>query len=686
MNNFSTSQALIDNVVDFISIKKYNKIFSKTNNNSIFYGWGRKKSGKKAIELSKINKSKFVLMEDGFLRSINSHNNKNEKTFSIVKDDIGIYYDATIESKLENILNNYNFKSNKKLIETSKKAINLILDNNISKYNHMEDLPLYYFKNNNIKRILIIAQTANDSSLEYGLANNFSTNDIIKDAIKENPQSEIYIKIHPDVLSGIKNSDIDIDKIPNKVIILEGNYNPISLLKYFSKVYTKTSQMGFEALLTGCECICYGAPFYSNWGLTIDKVKIDRRKRNLSIEEVFAASYILYSSYYNNYNEKESDIIDVLDTIKNKKYSTTHNKAFLFGFSLWKQNYIKLFLKEYKSENIFFINGEHDLLRIAIHKGLYRESDIFIWGKKEYLEIEDFANTHNIKIKRIEDGFIRSVGLGSDLTKPYSMVVDNNGIYFDPTVPSDLEIILNNKNNFTNINDYSNFIKNKILSNKISKYNNENKKIDEDIIKTDKKKILVIGQVEDDASIKYGGMGMNNLKLLKEVKEKNKNSYIVYKSHPDVLSGNRIGKIDKKIILKYADLNIENISINDILEKVDEIHTITSLTGFEALLRGKKVFTYGIPFYSGWGLTNDKHKIERRRKNLKLEELVYSVYYLYPMYINPKNDNYCNPEILIDYIKLEKNKINKSTIYKTNLKIRNYISRKSQIIMRKMKK
>ena len=36
---------------------------------------------------------------------------------------------------------------------------------------------------------------------------------------------------------------------------------------------------------------------------------------------------------------------------------------------------------------------------------------------------------------------------------------------------------------------------------------------------------------------------------------------------------------------------------------VDEVHTLTSLTGFEALLRGIEVHAYGGPFYAGWGLT-----------------------------------------------------------------------------------
>ncbi|XSZ47619.1 hypothetical protein ACP8HZ_04065 [Francisella noatunensis] len=49
----------------------------------------------------------------------------------------------------------------------------------------------------------------------------------------------------------------------------------------------------------------------------------------------------------------------------------------------------------------------------------YADIEIFIWGRKEFAEVQEFARANNIKITRVEDGFIRSVALGSDLTQPY---------------------------------------------------------------------------------------------------------------------------------------------------------------------------------------------------------------------------------------------------------------------------
>ena len=114
---------------------------------------------------------------------------------------------------------------------------------------------------------------------------------------------------------GVVLKDIDIESARQKCIIIEENVNPLSLLKHFSKVYTKTSGMGFEALLVGCECVCFGMPFYAGWGITEDKSTCKRRVAKRSIEEVFAAAYILYTRYYNPYTKKPSDVFDVIETI-----------------------------------------------------------------------------------------------------------------------------------------------------------------------------------------------------------------------------------------------------------------------------------------------------------------------------------------------------------------------------------
>jgi len=355
--NYSTSKQLIKNTKNFLNIKHYSFVNYLFRQSGVFYGWGRKNSGLKAVELAKKHTTSFVLLEDGFIRSLGL-GVEGYPSFSLVEDDVGIYYDATVPSKLENLLNIYDFSADSELMKKAQEAIELIRVHNISKYNNAPKVDTRFQSKFGMtesvfgmtesvfgmtegvsgmtesvlgmtegvsgmteikKRVLVIAQTAGDASLKYGMLDDYTTDDMISSAISENPDATVYLKVHPDVLSGKKKSDIDINVAKKKCIIIEENINPISLLKYFDKVYTKTSGMGFEALLVGCECVCFGMPFYAGWGITDDRTKCERRKRVLSVEEVFAAAYILYTRYYNSYEKRECDIFEVMQEIVAKR-------------------------------------------------------------------------------------------------------------------------------------------------------------------------------------------------------------------------------------------------------------------------------------------------------------------------------------------------------------------------------
>ncbi|MCV3367990.1 capsular polysaccharide biosynthesis protein [Campylobacter lari] len=639
--------------------------FGKIKKSDVFVGWGRKNSGLKAIKLAKKYNVKFLLLEDGFLRSINLGVEKSP-SFSIVKDDVGIYYDATTPSKLENILNTYGFRTEE--LEQAKKAIELIKKEKLSKYNNNLCIPKELF-NDNEERVLIITQVANDASLKFGLVDGFSTQEIVNDAIKENPNAKVYIKIHPDVLSGRKQSDFDVQDLPNNCVVIKENYNPIELLSYFKKVYTKTSGMGFEALMLGCECVCYGVPFYAGWGLTQDKQVCQRRFKKRTLEEVFYATYVLYSEYFNPYLNQKSDIFDAIYTLaKYKKIEQANSNVLYFlGFSKWKREFVKPFFKA-KNNKIIFLNSLDELYKIKLKP----EDKIFIWGKKydKTLLAKDFKNA----IFLVEDGFLRSVFLGSDLTRPFSLIVDSKGLYVDPSKPSDLEDILQNYVFDESLKQRAKKLISTITQNKFSKYNGlKHEKLN---FNTNKKIILIPAQVEDDASMILGGAGFDTLKLLQSVRKANEDAFIVFKPHPDVLSGNRKGLKDKSIILKYCDEIIEDVSIDSAINACDEVHTITSTSGFDALLRGKKVVVYGKPFYAGWGLTSDLYEIPRRTRVLSLEELVAGVLILYPRYIYPKSKNLCEVELALDImLKMQKDYFSKFYL-RWFMDIRIYILRK----------
>ena len=349
---------------------------------------------------------------------------------------------------------------------------------------------------------------------------------------------------------------------------------------------------------------------------------------------------------------------------------------YFFGFSRWKRKFTEPFFQNTKM--VFCTTLEE-----AIQKGLHGQSQIYIWGKKPFSEVEQYAKENNIILYRVEDGFVRSVSLGSDLTKAYSLVVDSRGIYFDPTQESDLEHILNTTVFDDALIERVKNLQLYLLEKKISKYNiYQDKQVELKGLKEGQTVIMVPGQVEDDASIRYGADGMTNLQLLQQTRANAPEAYIIYKPHPDVLAGNRKGDIAEEAALKYCNTIIEKASIDSVLERADEVHTMTSLVGFEALMRGKKVTTYGLPFYAGWGLTTDSKSISRRIAKRTLEELVAATLILYPRYIHPKTNEFCEVEVLLQEIDKEKNRYNNHRFYKLYIDSRNMISRKIQLLIK----
>ena len=289
------------------------KIIPLIDKNAVFLGWGYKKSGLEAMEMPK-----WLLLEDGFIRSVGLGVH-GYYAFSIVEDDAGMHYDASKETRIEKILKTYDFKNDEKLLNKAKEAIELIKKYKISKYN-LSPLTLpESIKKSKKKKVLIIAQTAGDNSLVYGRAYEFQPKDIILSALEENEGADVFVKVHPDVLTGKRKSSIDVELAKKYCKVITKNSNPIMLLEEFDKIYTQTSQMGFEAAFLGKEVITLGMPFYAGWGITQDKLTNNRRKRKLTPLEIFAGAYILYSSYYNPYEKRECDIIEAIETIYKKR-------------------------------------------------------------------------------------------------------------------------------------------------------------------------------------------------------------------------------------------------------------------------------------------------------------------------------------------------------------------------------
>lgn len=327
------------------------------------------------------------------------------------------------------------------------------------------------------------------------------------------------------------------------------------------------------------------------------------------------------------------------------------NKTYAINFTRWKQSHIKFFLRTHsldKNEIIFVTSAQQ-----AIKKGFDSNAQLVTWASKNQTQVDELINQFGITAWQIEDGFIRSVGLGTDLTAPASLVIDKTGIYYNPKKPSDLETILQTKQFSDTELKRAERLKETLLKNALSKYNLGGAFSKTSLkAKPNQRIILIPGQVEGDASILKGCIDIDsNTALIKATRAENPDAYLIYKPHPDVVSGNRKGNVAPDIIQYHVDLELSDTSITDCLAVVDEVHTMTSLVGFEGLMRGLNVVCYGLPFYSNWGLTVDRHPLMRRTKKLTLNELIAGTLIDYPLYINGQTGQFTTPEIIVEQLK-----------------------------------
>lgn len=260
----------------------------------------------------------LFLLEDGFIRSLFSITSKDvadeyKLGLSFTIDTKGFYFDGTRETDLENLLNNFPMESVD--YSRARSLMGLIIKEEVTEYNfQVRGLPKPLREKD---LVLVLDQSRGDQSLKFGMAKEDVFERMLSDAIRENPNSTIVFKVHPDNL--IKGFLPKEGLSHKRVILLDKPINPIALLKQSREVYVATSQMGMEALICGKKVHVYGMPFYSNWGLTDDKIHNDRRNRILTIEELFYITYCVYSRYVDPELGEECTIESTINRLLDQK-------------------------------------------------------------------------------------------------------------------------------------------------------------------------------------------------------------------------------------------------------------------------------------------------------------------------------------------------------------------------------
>jgi capsular polysaccharide export protein len=410
-------------------------------------------------------------------------------------------------------------------------------------------------------------------------------------------------------------------------------------------VYTAGGENGFLALLAGAKIRCFAESFYSGWGVTTEEAEVPPKPFRRTIDEIFAGACLIATRYLDPFHKSAASLEEILEIVGEWQKIETENRriAVCLGMSFWKRRQVADFLRSSAGPPAFRRTTKAALAKARVRP----ESAVAVWAARAPAGLAKAAEHRGIPLIRVEDGFIRSVGLGSDFMPAASLVLDGRGVHFDPNGRSDLELLLTETEFDRALIERARRLVAQLVARGVTKYN-----LGKPIAAIDwppsRRRIMIPGQVEDDLSVRLGGAGVSgNLDLLTRVRSANPDAFIVYKPHPDVEAGHRKGRIPGEVALDFADTIIRDVSTAAVLAEIDELHTLTSLAGFEALLRHRQVVVYGRPFYAGWGLTTDLASIDRGRR-LTLEELVAGALILYPRYLDPVTRLPCGPEIVIE--------------------------------------
>ena len=313
------------------------------------------------------------------------------------------------------------------------------------------------------------------------------------------------------------------------------------------------------------------------------------------------------------------------------------------GIARWKRNEVEAML--WPGEPLYFARSAEE----AVRNARATQGAIAVWPSKAPRGLDAEAAAHGVTIHPVEDGFLRSAGLGSDCHPPHSIILDRSGLHLDPSRPSDLETLIATPIDNPVLIARAERLMRDVVDAGISKYASGGRPFDRPV--QGRRLVLVTGQVEDDLSVRLGGAGVEgNLDLVRRARAAEPDAYLIFKPHPDVDAGHRRGRIGDAQAREYVDQIVRDVPMASLLDSVDAVHVLTSLAGFEALMRGCEVVTHGQPFYAGWGLTRDlAPPIERRRgRTITKAQLVAATLILYPHYLDPVTKLPCPPEILVE--------------------------------------
>jgi len=605
--------------------------------------WGRIDASRRVLA-KYAGDTQVITFEDAFLRSVLP--GRKTPPLGLAIDDIGVHFDASAPSRLENILSSAPL-DDADLMTRARDGRDFLRRYGLSKYNTVAKTPVPDLPDN---YVLVLDQVAGDAALAGAGPKEFHA--MLAAAIVENPDSQVLVRTHPATQRfADKTGHFNVADLPAGVTLFDEPCNPVALLEQATRVYCMSSQTGFEAICLGHRPVVFGAPFYAGWGLSDDRAlapeTLARRGRQLGVDQLFAGAMLEFPFWFDQTTRRPCSFEVAVQQLlaEARSHWDGARPSVMLGIRQWKRASVRRFVQG-AGQKTRFATTSVKAAKSARQDG----AQIVAWAGRIPDGFAAECARSNLTLVRMEDGFLRSSGLGAALTPPLSLVLDDIGIYYDPRHSSRLETLIGNSMDLPPFaRKRAAALRARVLSAGVTKYNLPDSAPLPDL-PSDRPIVLVPGQVEDDASVRVGCSDVRtNLSLLTAARQNHPDALILYKPHPDTVAGLRQGAISPEQALEFCDHIVADQNLTALLDCSDILCTMTSLTGFEALLRGKIVECFGLPFYAGWGLTKDYGRSSpRRHGGITLDGLVHAALIDYPRYIDPVSKRPCRPELIVE--------------------------------------
>lgn len=273
--------------------------------------------------------------------------------------------------------------------------------------------------------------------------------------------------------------------------------------------------------------------------------------------------------------------------------------------------------------------------------GLLGADALLGWGRKgSGARARRLGRLLGKPVVTLEDGFVRSLGLGVAGAPALSAVVDDLGVHYDAHAPSRIEVMLEQGGwESAALLARARAAMAEMRRLRISKYNLGAAPTPATAALLGAGPfVLCVDQTVGDASVALGGAGPDSFhRMLAAARAENPGARILVKTHPDVVAGLRRGLVNPGDAARAGAVVIgEALDPWLLLDRATRVYTVTSQLGLEALVAGVPVRCFGLPFHAGWGATEDEIPCPRRTRRRSAEEIFAAAYLLYARYADPR--------------------------------------------------